>query len=256
MNIELTKLWEGRDTRHYFQPAVCNTADNKLIMTMQLFSGVSDTYGSPEFAISEDGGASWTSPEYIPGFETVRVSEVMDEAVSDPRLAYHPQSKSVLVIGCTGYNTNGKCATQDEDFDRERFRQRPVYTVYRSDGTWSEKKFLLPESFLKDSLDWRTACVQISVLPDGDLIIPIYLRPDSQELFSVCTVKCGFDGNELSIKDVGPMVHSNGSGLGFCEPSVIEHGDKFYMTIRAYDKQGHWAESTDGLNWENLKPWA
>ena len=224
---------------------------------MQRFSGVSDAYGSPEFAFSEDGGVSWTAPQYIPGLETINVSATMAEAVADHRPVYHPLSESVLVIGCNSYyNAEGKCATEDDDFDADKYVQCPVYAAYRSDGTWSEKRKLTPKSFLKDSSNWRVACAQISVLSDGDLIIPIYLRPDAQELFTVCTVRCSFDGEKLVIKEVGPMVHSSGAGFGFCEPSVIEMDGKFYMTIRAYDKHGYWAESTDGLHWEKVKPWA
>ncbi len=253
-NIEHARFWEGRETPNYFHPAVCNTADGKLMMTLQLHSGVSDTYGDPEFTISQDGGVSWPSPEPITALETIRVSETTAEAVSDIRPVYHPLTKSVLVTGVVAFYSEDKCVTADKDFDANRYRQCPVYAVYRSDGTWSKKRKLLPESFLKDSFDWRTACAQVLVLPDGDLILPIYFKPNQAKLYSVCTVRCSFDGEEMAIKEVGPML-STDAGRGFLEPSVIDKSGTFYLTIRAEDNKGYWAESSDGLNWVNLKPW-
>ncbi len=259
LDVELHKFWTGRETPHYFHPAVCNTANGDLIMTMQLHSGVSDQYGDPEFALSQDEGATWSEPKTIESLRTKNISDSILEGVADVRPFYHPQTKSVIAIGCNSYYGNNKNITSDEDFDREKHKQIPVYAIYKSDGTWSQRRDLLPKSFLKDSLNWRVACTQLVVLDDGDLIIPLYLdkKDDAEDssYFVVCTVRCSFDGEDIIIKEVGECVCPREEDGYFVEPSVIKFNDKFYMTIRVNDK-ACCAESTDGLNWVNLKSWS
>lgn len=258
LKIKLSQFWRDRKTPHYFHPAICNTADGNLMMTMQLHSGVSDRYGDPEFVVSQDGGDTWSEPKTIDSLKTKEIGDSLFEGVADVRPFYHPQTKSIIAIGCNSYYGNNKNVTVDEDFDAEKHKQIPAYAIYNSDGTWSQRRDLLPESFLKDSLNWRVACTQLVVLDDGDLIIPIYFETTGsagESSYAVCTIKCSFDGEEILIKEVGERVYPREEDGYFTEPSVIKFNGKFYMTIRVNDK-ACCAESTDGLNWVNLKSWS
>ncbi|NNE91691.1 MAG: exo-alpha-sialidase, partial [Verrucomicrobiales bacterium] len=70
----------------------------------------------------------------------------------------------------------------------------------------------------------------------------------------VAGVRCGFDGEMLKIKEVGPALgHKHGRGL--LEPSVTKFGDRLFMTIRAEDSRGYVATSADGLDYGEKKAW-
>jgi hypothetical protein len=45
------------------------------------------------------------------------------------------------------------------------------------------------------------------------------------------------------------------AGRGLLEPSLIESGGKYWMTIRAEDGRGYWSISDNGLNWSEITNW-
>ena len=70
----------------------------------------------------------------------------------------------------------------------------------------------------------------------------------------VCGVRCAFDGETLTIKEVGPAI-KHPVKRGLLEPSVTHFKDRFYMTIRAEDDRGYLCTSDDGLNYAEKKAW-
>lgn len=70
----------------------------------------------------------------------------------------------------------------------------------------------------------------------------------------VAGVHAAFDGDELSLKKVGPPLHGP-AGRGLLEPSVAKFDRQFWMTIRAEDNRGYVSVSDDGLNWAEKRAW-
>ena len=71
----------------------------------------------------------------------------------------------------------------------------------------------------------------------------------------VAGVRCTFNGETLKIAEVGPPLTLN-VGRGLLEPSLVEFGGTFYLTIRAEDGSGYVAVSADGLNYSEKKKWS
>jgi hypothetical protein len=86
------------------------------------------------------------------------------------------------------------------------------------------------------------------------LLIPLSFAVGGNPVRSVATVRCGYDGKTLTIKQVGREIR-NPQGRGMLEPSLVAWGGRFYLTIRAEDGRGYVASSDDGLQWSEKKPW-
>ncbi len=253
MKTENLEFWAEEDDPHFFHPAVCRDGSG-LLMTLQTFEGCGDTYGPVMVSTSGDAGVSWSAPTGIPALKTVDQGNGIREGVADVRPFFHPKTGSVLAIGCTTFYGKGGHITEDHDFDQDRYRKHPVYAIKGADGIWSERK-VLTHGFFEDSPDWRVACPQLVVLPDGDVIVPVYFRAHSSRTdYSVCTIRCTYDGRCLKVEDVGTVLNSN-RGRGLLEPSIAMLADTFYLTVRAEDDCGYLATSTDGLNWGSIEPW-
>jgi hypothetical protein len=67
-------------------------------------------------------------------------------------------------------------------------------------------------------------------------------------------VRYSFDGENLSFQEAGRELRLE-VNRGLLEPSITKFGDLFYLTIRAEDNHGYVTTSTDGLNWNDIKPW-
>lgn len=250
--IKRSAFWKGCETPHYFHPSICPCGDG-LLMTLQTYLGISDTYGPVMWSFSADAGNSWSDPQEIQAMAH-RSFNGITEGIADVRPLFHPQSNTVIAIGCnTYYGKNGYWQCNDVLKNKD-FPQFPIYAVRRADGSWSERRELKAD-FFNDCLNWRVACAQLSVMPDGDVLIPVYfIQTNGDEAFSVCSVKCSFDGEILTVKAVGKVLTSH-INRGLIEPSLAVLNGKYYMTIRAEDNQGYFSVSNDGLNWEEVIPW-
>ncbi len=253
MNIDVLNFWTGKDTRHFFQPAVCN-CNNELLMVVQEFSGIGDTYGPVEYCVSKDQAKSWSQLEVIPALATTDLGGGFSEGVADARPFYHEQTDTTIIIGCTSlYGAHGNVDNGLSE-SIENFRTVPVYSIRDSKGNFSCRKEL-SHPFFEDYKDWRVAATQISILPNGELIIPVYYLSDPiKPLASVITLKARYDGSDIVVEQVSKPFHSN-VGRGIMEPSVINFDGLFYLTIRAEDGSGYVTTSTDGLNWQELSAW-
>lgn len=252
-NIKRSAFWEGLKTPHYFHPSVCSYNGN-LLMTLQTFEGVSDTYGPVMWSLSKDEGTSWSEPSAIEALKHNKLSNGLTERVADVRPIFHPHSKAVIAIGCntyTGENGHWQC---DEALKNKVLPQFPVYAICYADGSWSKRKELKAE-FFKDCLNWRVACAQMLVLENGDVLLPIYFgRKTETHLFSVCSARCAFDGENLTVKAVSNVLFLD-INRGLIEPSLAFLNGKYYMTIRAEDQHGYFSISDDGLSWGGIIPW-
>jgi hypothetical protein len=252
LKIETYDFWTGNESENYFQPAISVTAaDEQLIMTLQSFSGIGDTYGPVEYSLSNDEGKSWSTPMPIPALAHRIINSQTTEGVADVRPFFHPATNTLLVIGCNSfYGVKGNLCNGQGDAV-EQYRQIPVYAIRDANGNWSERGEL-NHPFFAECVNWRVACTQIVMLPNGKLLIPIYYLSGNN--YSSCTLLADYDGKTITVETIGGSISST-AGRGILEPSVINFNGKFYLTLRAEDNCGYVSVSNNGLDWEPHTPW-
>jgi hypothetical protein len=168
-------------------------------------------------------------------------------SVCDVTPQYHPQTKTVLALGHVVFY-------KGEYFARnEQLARYPIYAVRAADGSWSDRKILKWED-PRGSFIYSNNCGQRVVLPDGEIQMSFTFGPQAERRM-VAGVRARFDGETLEVNQVGPpLQHPHGRGL--LEPSVAQFQNQFWMTIRAEDGRGYVTRSTDGIQWEEKKPWS
>ena len=228
-----------------FHPAVAVLSGNHLLMSFQrIFS--SDCYGACEYCESFDGGVSWSEARNVPGFENKVIAGNNIIGIADVRCFTFPDKRHVLFIGCTArYQEKKMCAFSD-------IVRGSYYTIYDSE----ERKFY-PVRMLADShVEWRAACTQLCFTGEREFLLPIYFDinpPDSR--FAVQVLKISLsDSFEIASVTKGNSM-TNTIGRGLIEPSIVRHGNRFFLTIRAEDGNGYFAVSDDGINFSSPQKW-
>ncbi|MFG0334176.1 MAG: sialidase family protein, partial [Maioricimonas sp. JB049] len=254
-SISKETLWRNRDGQSltWFHPRACMLPgkDGKPVALMNIQEiGGSDYFGPVHWTESLDRGKTWTDPEPIAALDRDPVpgrDDGLKAGVCDVTPQYHPQTGTVLALGHVVFYKGAYFARG------EQLARYPVYVTRAADGTWSERKILEWED-PRGSFIYSNNCGQRVVLPNGDIQLAFTFGPKS-EARMVAGVHATFDGEELTIREVGPPLH-NAHGRGLLEPSVTSFGGKIWMTIRAEDNRGYVAVSDDGLNFEKKRPWA
>jgi hypothetical protein len=93
------------------------------------------------------------------------------------------------------------------------------------------------------------------VLPNGDIQMAFTFGATKGAARAVAGVICGFDGETLTVKQVGEPIF-NAKGRGLLEPSVTQFNGRLFLTIRAEDSRGYVCASEDGLKWTPKQAWA
>ncbi|MBT5322774.1 MAG: exo-alpha-sialidase [Verrucomicrobiales bacterium] len=253
-SIEKQVVRQNRDGKAttWFHPRACRVPSKRpaasyAFMTVQSIGG-SDYFGPVHWSESSDLGKTWAKFRPIPSLGRVPVAKHpgLMAGVCDVVPQYHPPTKTILAMGHVVFYKGPKFARGDQ------LARYPVYTVRRSDGTWSKRR-ILEWNDPRGAFIYSNNCGQRVVLPNGDILLA-FTFGDKPTHRSVAGVLCGFDGEKLSIKKVGPplkLAHKR----GLLEPSITQFGGKFYITIRAEDDHGYQSVSSDGLNWEPKQRW-
>ena len=105
----------------------------------------------------------------------------------------------------------------------------------------------------RGSFIYSNNCGQRVVLENGDILLAFSFGSTSDHR-SVATLRCRFNGETLSIAQVGTPLELK-AGRGLLEPSLTRFGDRFYLTLRAEDGRGYLAVSQDGLHWNRKETW-
>lgn len=248
--IDAHSIFQGREKQgpswFHPRPTLLSGGDQpRVLMTLQLISG-SDVFGPVHWTESGDLGNTWSRPEPIPGLGRTNIEGGWERGVCDVVPEYHAASDTVLAIGHDVFYKDGVLA-------RPQRTRRPVYVVRDSQGEWSS-----PRHMEWDRPDisgiFSCGCSQRVNLPEGDVLIPLTFGPVEPVHRSVTSVRCRFDGTELTIVESGSVL-VNKSGRGLLEPSLVAYDGEFFMTIRAEDECGYVARSSDGLKWETQQPW-
>jgi hypothetical protein len=248
-DVETSILFPGRTSGPtWFHPRACafqTPSGVQVLMTMQTISG-SDVFGPVHWTASKDLGRTWSTPAPIEGFGRKPLDGDWQEGVCDVVPEFHSPTGTVLVMGHNVFYYRGVLA-------RPQRRRFPVYAVRSADGKWSAPKFL-PWGDSRGSEIYTAGGAQRWTLPDGDVLIPVSFAPKGRIDRAVTTLRCSFDGKELSVKQAGKEL-TRQVKRGLLEPSITFHDGVYYLTIRAEDDRGYVATSTDGLDWNAPEPW-
>jgi hypothetical protein len=151
----------------------------------------------------------------------------------------------MILLGHTARYWNNKIAPAP----RRRFT---VWSVYdHAAGDWGPfRRLEMPDDELFYSCG--NGCGQSVELPDGDLLIPVYYASREEccqagNCYSAMVLRCGFDGENLWVKEVGSPLHCP-VPRGFCEPSIVRYQDKYLLALRN-DVTGYVALSSDGMTY-------
>ena len=216
-------------------------------MTMQGIDG-SDTFGPVHSWSSVDQGRTWSQPEPIHAFNRREVPNHpgLMAGVCDVVPEYHPPTDTVLAIGQVVFYRGPRFATKDQ------LARYPIYAVRSRDGSWSKRQVLHWDD-PRGSFIYSNNCGQRVVLENGDILLAFSFGSTSDHR-SVATLRCRFNGETLSIAQVGTPLELK-AGRGLLEPSLTRFGDRFYLTLRAEDGRGYLAVSQDGLHWNRKETW-
>lgn len=248
--IEKQVLLHGRDGKHptWFHPRCCvvpGPSGPTILMTLQTIHG-SDYFGPVHWMTTVDHGRTWTSPEPVPSLGRMKQPSGVEEGVCDVVPEWHAPTRSVLALGHNVWYSGPK-------FSSKQPPRWPVYSVWK-DQTWGPRRRLNWDD-PRGAQIYTNNCGQRVVLPGGDILLAFTYgeRPDVPR--AVSSIRCRFDGTELSVQDVGrEITHPHGRGL--LEPSLIAFQQRFFLTLRAEDQRGYVCASDDGMTWSARHPWS
>ena len=248
-SIEKVVLRRGRDGSGptWFHPRACmvpGASGPVAFMTLQTISG-SDYFGPVHWMTSHDLGRTWTEPQPVTALGWVKQPSGAEEGVCDVVPQWHPQTKTVLALGHNVFYSGPK-------FSRDQPPRWPVYAVWK-DGRWGQRR-KLEWNDPRGAYIYSNNCGQRVLLPNGDILLAFTHGPTKTQPRSVSSVICGFDGETLSVKQVGDEIQHD-KGRGLLEPSMVQFGGRFWLTLRAEDDRGYVSVSEDGLKWTPKQPW-
>lgn len=250
-SVDARPVFEEMDEEYcWFHPRAVAIPGGPAIMTLQKhLMSASDYYSGLYTMRSEDGGKTWSRPEARPTLGWRDEGEGVTWAVCDVTPGWHPPTGKALAIGIAVRYVNGKQAKAPSP-------RETAYAVYdpKEDawGTWQILE--MPDADLFYAVG--AGCTQWTVDTDGTLLVPVYGWSSAQasECCAMATVlRCGFDGERMRYIAHGDELRLD-VPRGFCEPSVVRHGGRYYLTLRN-DVKGYVTRGEDGLHFEAPRPW-
>lgn len=220
-----------------------------VVLTMQKAMLVgSDIFYALNEMRTDDLGKTWSGP--VEHTETLGRRDEPDGivvAASDFWPKWHAKSGKLLGIGHTARYQNNKVMPAPT---RPR---ETVYSIYDpAKRTWTAwKPLAMPDD--PRFFNSGAGCVQRVDLPDGDILLPTYFSPKGGKFSHVVVLRCGFDGNKLTVKAVGNELAVD-TDRGLHEPSLSVFKGRYYLTIR-HDQRAYVTTGDDGLHFGDLKAW-
>jgi len=218
-----------------------------VVLTMQKLQLTgSDVFFALNEMRTDDLGRTWSGP--LEHGATLGRREEPDGVIVDacdfwPK--WHAKSGKLLGIGHTvRYKDNKVMHVHPRE---------TCYSVYDPQKrTWTAWDTLaMPDA--KKFYNAGAGCVQRLDLPNGDILLPIYFKAESEKFEKVTVLRCAFDGSKLTFVEHGnELALDTDRGLG--EPSLTRFRGRYYLTLR-HDKAGYVSTSDDGLHYSEPKKW-
>ena len=259
-------LGSSADRKHSTKQRSTDSHSAQAVMTTQklLLSG-SDVFYALHQMNSADGGKTWSKPVAIDSFGRQTYDSGQPSAttgalvapellasgdqttVCDFTPAWHAKTQTLLGIGQTVWYRNNKVMHL-----RPRGIAYSVMNPRSSSKSWSAWKCVdLPEG--KKFQCAGSGSQQRVDLPDGDVLLPVYLKEPHAKQYASVVMRCRFDGKTLSY-----IEHGNELTIpvdrGLYEPSITQFDGNFFLTLRN-DRHGYVARSSDGLHYETPVKW-
>ena len=219
-----------------------------VMMTIQKHLAADDHYSGMYTMRTDDMGKTWTGPTEIPELAWRQGENNETISVCDATPLWHKKSGQLVVIGVKlRYSAAG-----EQLLDQPQ-SQECAYAVYDPRANvWSRWKTMsLPDPETKFYIV-TPGCVQFLERPDGSLLVPLYFNRRGGE-YTTTVVHASFDGQEMKYLEHGDELTKRG-GRGFVEPSLVQFGDQFYLTLRNNDA-AYVTTSEDGLRFQPPRKW-
>lgn len=219
-----------------------------VIMTIQKHLGKSDHYSGLSVLRTDDLGKTWTGPTAIPELDAWEEGEGIICAVADVTPAWHAPTGKLIAIGIKVRYDDGV-----QVYDKPRSHDA-AYAVYNpASDAWSKWKMVdVPEAEGTFYLV-SPGCGQYVIEDNGNVLLPFYYRGPEGEVYSTTVMRCSFDGETMRYIEHGDEL-SIQVERGLVEPSLIQFGDRYYLTIRN-DLKGYVTAGDDGLHFAPIQPW-
>ncbi|MBN2309278.1 MAG: exo-alpha-sialidase [Candidatus Hydrogenedentes bacterium] len=218
-----------------------------VVLTMQklLLSG-SDVFYALNEMRTDDLGKTWVGP--VEHAETLgRHAEPggIEAVICDFTPKWHAASRRLLGTGHVARYKGDRLAgdyarqTAYSWYDTEHRSWAPWRTVDMPD----EPKFFSSGA----------GCTQRVDLPNGDILLPIYMKAKGAKIATSTVMRCRFEGETLNYIEHGDEMSVDvPRGLG--EPSLAEFHGRYYLTLRN-DVKGYVTSGGDGLHFDAPRPW-
>jgi hypothetical protein len=258
--LERQVVLEGYDREsEWFQPRIGVIPPSTAVMTLTR----ADLTGSDAFSAirslhSNDLGRTWSDPVEQDKLDRIlRPEQNVEEVPCDITPRWHAATGKLLATGhTTAYQPGDVHPIVNNSI--ERFACYAVYDAQT--GCWPRWD-VLAKPDPREQYHWMTAgCADRVDLPDGSILLPTYnmSREDVgenfwQACFFTCVVKCRFDGEKMEILEVGDEL-SVPEPRGLCEPSLVQWGGRFFLTLRN-DVRAYVTAGDDGLHFPQPQPW-
>ena len=224
------------------------------LITMQKLelSGCDVFYGI-EMIKTYDHGKSFTSPTACEGLARRYSENGESEVICDATPFYHKATGKIILVGhLANYGANNAQT-------RTPKRKTTAYAVYDDKcGDFLPYKTVdFPSEITDTYYTLGSGCSQIYELDSGELLIPFYFRTleniqsGGVPNFCAAVMRCSFDGECIKLLEIGNTLKVS-TPRGVCEPSVIKHGEEFFLALRN-DKTGYISKSADGLHFDEPK---
>jgi hypothetical protein len=251
--IQLDTLTQGYDGKHCWTQARAgaiprNGAPPIVVVTMQklLLTG-SDVYYALTDLRSDDLGKTWVGPtEHTDTLGRRKEEGGIEVVPCDFWPKWHAKSGKLLGTGHTVRYADDKGPMKER-------RRETAYAIYDPEArTWTPWT-TLDLAGTDMAYNAGAGCTQRFDLPDGDILLPIYFKAEKDPSSQVRVLRCGFDGQKLTLREHGNTLSlKTKRGLG--EPSLTRFRNRFYLTIR-HDLGAYVATSADGLHFDEPRPW-
>lgn len=244
-----TRFFDGKQCWVHPRAGMLPSSREVILTLSTLDLEGSDVFKGMYQMKSPDRGLTWTQPEkseaLAPRTETIN-GEDRPVAASDFWPKGHRKTGVLLGTGHTiVYTPDWKVA-----------HPRPRHTAYAvfdaEKGSWNTwKKLKMPDEERFENAG--AGCVQRLDLSDGTVLLPIYFSPPGENARAI-VCRCDFDGEKLSVMEIGNTLSISDESRGLHEPSLTYFQGKYFLTIRN-DLQGYVTYSEDGLNYAPIRPW-
>jgi hypothetical protein len=235
--------------RACFLPSGSNQNGISGVLTIQKHLGASDFYSGMSVMYQNQANGEWSAPVDVPELKWRRESKEVILGVCDVTPAWHEKTRKVIAIGVQLRYSNEGVHLYD------KYRSYDVaYSVFDPETKeWSVWKAIANSPTDKKFHLFAPGCTQFHVKDDGTVLLPIYYGLDITKPLNATVLECSFDGNELKYQKHGTDMELD-VVRGLVEPSLVKFKNRFFLTVRN-DVKGYITSSSDGLNYDPIKPW-